>query len=71
MMANVRHKYSYRSPNIFHLDLWANQRLSSEFVNGRQEIVEFLTRKWAKELDYRLIKQLWALWQSHRGALCL
>ena len=36
---------------------WRNR---SEFVNGRQEIVEFLTRKWAKELDYRLIKQLWA-----------
>ena len=36
---------------------WRNR---SEFVNGRQEIVEFLTRKWAKELDYRLIKELWA-----------
>jgi hypothetical protein len=29
-------------------------------VNGRQEIVAFLRRKWAKELDYRLIKELWA-----------
>jgi len=29
-------------------------------VNGRQEIVAFLTRKWVKELDYRLIKELWA-----------
>src|SRR5437899_7572371 len=37
---------------------WRNR---SEFVNGRQEIVAFLTRKWAKELDYRLIKELWAL----------
>jgi nuclear transport factor 2 (NTF2) superfamily protein len=36
---------------------WRNR---SEFVNGRQEIVAFLTRKWAKELDYRLIKELWA-----------
>jgi len=36
---------------------WRNR---SEFVNGRQEIVAFLTRKWTKELDYRLIKELWA-----------
>jgi nuclear transport factor 2 (NTF2) superfamily protein len=36
---------------------WRNR---SEFVNGRQEIVVFLRRKWAKELDYRLIKELWA-----------
>ena len=36
---------------------WRNR---SEFVNGRAEIVVFLTRKWSKELDYRLIKELWA-----------
>jgi len=36
---------------------WRNR---SEFVTGRQEIVAFLTRKWTKELDYRLIKELWA-----------
>jgi len=36
---------------------WRNR---SEFVNGREEIVAFLTRKWRKELDYRLIKELWA-----------
>ena len=36
---------------------WRNR---AEFLNGRQEIVEFLKRKWAKELDYRLIKELWA-----------
>ena len=35
---------------------WRNR---SEFINGRQEIVAFLKRKWAKELDYRLIKELW------------
>jgi nuclear transport factor 2 (NTF2) superfamily protein len=29
-------------------------------VSGRAEIVAFLTRKWSKELDYRLIKELWA-----------
>ena len=36
---------------------WRNR---SEFLTGRQEIEEFLTRKWARELDYRLIKELWA-----------
>ena len=36
---------------------WRNR---AEFINGRQEIVAFLTRKWTKELDYRLIKELWA-----------
>jgi nuclear transport factor 2 (NTF2) superfamily protein len=36
---------------------WRNR---SEFINGRAEIVEFLTRKWNRELDYRLIKELWA-----------
>jgi uncharacterized protein len=37
---------------------WRNR---AEFVNGRQEIVAFLTRKWARELDYRLIKELWVV----------
>ena len=36
---------------------WRNR---SEFVNGRDEITAFLSRKWVKELDYRLIKELWA-----------
>ena len=36
---------------------WRNR---SEFVNGREEIVAFLRRKWTRELDYRLIKELWA-----------
>ena len=36
---------------------WRNR---DEFINGHEEIVAFLTRKWAKELDYRLIKELWA-----------
>jgi nuclear transport factor 2 (NTF2) superfamily protein len=35
---------------------WRNR---SEFINGRNEIVAFLKRKWSKELDYRLIKELW------------
>ena len=36
---------------------WRNR---AEFFTGREAIVAFLTRKWAKELDYRLIKELWA-----------
>jgi nuclear transport factor 2 (NTF2) superfamily protein len=36
---------------------WRNR---DEFLNGRAEIVAFLQRKWAKELEYRLIKELWA-----------
>ncbi|MFD9500090.1 DUF1348 family protein [Streptomyces sp. NPDC060035] len=36
---------------------WRNR---SEWVTGRKEIVAFLTRKWARELDYRLVKELWA-----------
>jgi len=37
--------------------IWRNR---AEFLRGRPAIVAFLTRKWAKELDYRLIKELWA-----------
>ena len=36
---------------------WRNR---AEFPKDRVQIVEFLTRKWAKELEYRLIKELWA-----------
>jgi nuclear transport factor 2 (NTF2) superfamily protein len=36
---------------------WRNR---SEFIHGREEIIAFLTRKWSKELEYRLIKELWA-----------
>lgn len=36
---------------------WRNR---AEFVHGRDEVIAFLKRKWAKELDYRLIKELWS-----------
>ena len=39
-------------------DSWWRNR--SSFVQGREQIVEFLTKKWASERDYRLIKELWA-----------
>ena len=37
--------------------VWRNR---SEFIHGRAEILAFLQRKWAKELDYKLIKEVWA-----------
>lgn len=37
---------------------WRNR---AQFVKGRAEIESFLTRKWQRELDYRLIKELWAV----------
>jgi nuclear transport factor 2 (NTF2) superfamily protein len=40
---------------------WCNR---SEFPHGRAEIVAFLTRKWARELDYRLIKEIWAFTEN-------
>ena len=40
---------------------WRNR---AEFVQGRAEIVAFLTRKWNRELDYRLIKELWAFTEN-------
>jgi nuclear transport factor 2 (NTF2) superfamily protein len=36
---------------------WRNR---AEFPQGREQIAEFLRRKWARELDYRLIKEIWA-----------
>lgn len=44
---------------------WRNR---DEFVHGRAEIVAFLTRKWAGELEYRLIKEVWAF-QENRIAV--
>jgi nuclear transport factor 2 (NTF2) superfamily protein len=41
--------------------VWRNR---AEFFSGREAIVQFLTRKWAKELDYRLIKELWAFTEN-------
>jgi nuclear transport factor 2 (NTF2) superfamily protein len=45
--------------------VWRNR---SEFLSGREAIVRFLTRKWRRELDYRLIKELWAC-QENRIAV--
>ncbi|HEX3950698.1 MAG TPA: nuclear transport factor 2 family protein [Steroidobacteraceae bacterium] len=40
---------------------WRNR---AEFIRGREAIEAFLARKWARELDYRLIKELWAFRES-------
>jgi uncharacterized protein len=44
---------------------WRNR---SEFIRGREQIKAFLRRKWGKELDYRLRKQLWC-WTGNRIAV--
>ena len=41
--------------------LWRNR---AEFLEGREAIVGFLTRKWNRELDYRLIKELWTFHEN-------
>lgn len=54
--------WNSRDPERVSLAYSANSswRNRNEFLSGREAIVEFLRRKWAKELDYRLIKELWA-----------
>jgi nuclear transport factor 2 (NTF2) superfamily protein len=54
--------WNSRDPNRVALaytedSIWRNR---SEFIAGRDEIRAFLSRKWARELDYRLVKSLWA-----------
>ncbi|STQ90977.1 nuclear transport factor 2 family protein [Iodobacter fluviatilis] len=56
--------------------IWRNRH---EFPSGREQVIEFLTRKWAREVEYRLIKELWAFdanriavrfayeWLDHNG----
>lgn len=53
--------WNSRQPNRIALaytidSIWRNR---SEFLQGREAIVAFLTRKWERELDYRLIKEVW------------
>lgn len=59
----IEDKWNTRNPEQLALgysedSYWRNR---SEFLNGRAEIVTFLQRKWVRELDYRLIKELWAV----------
>ncbi|MDZ8032079.1 nuclear transport factor 2 family protein [Nostoc sp. DedSLP04] len=62
--------WNTRNPELVSLaytsdSVWRNR---SEFLSGREAIAQFLTRKWLKELDYRLIKELWAF-QDNRIAV--
>lgn len=41
--------------------VWRNR---AEFISGREEVVTFLVRKWSREIEYRLIKELWAFHQN-------
>lgn len=54
--------WNNRDPNKVSLAYTADSqwRNRSEFPIGREQIIEFLTRKWAAELEYRLVKELWA-----------
>jgi uncharacterized protein len=47
---------------------WRNR---VEFFQGRAEIEAFLTRKWSRELDYRLIKELWAFRENRIGGAAI
>jgi uncharacterized protein len=44
---------------------WRNR---AEFADGRESVIALLRRKWARELDYRLIKEIWA-WEGNRIAV--
>lgn len=44
--------------------VWRNR---AEFIRGREQVVEFLRRKWSRELDYRLVKGLWSFTDNRIG----
>ena len=58
--------WNSRDPQLVSLGYSANSvwRNRAEFITGRSAIVEFLGRKWSRELDYRLIKELWAFTEN-------
>lgn len=62
--------WNTRAPETVSLAYSANSqwRNRSEFLTGRDAIVQFLTHKWSHELDYRLIKELWT-YHDHRIAV--
>ncbi len=67
----MEYPYSRKSELFpYTADSWWRNR--SEFIQGRAAIIEFLTRKWQKELEYRLIKELWAFDRARIAVrLCL
>ncbi|MFB9275809.1 DUF1348 family protein [Cohnella cellulosilytica] len=54
--------WNTRDPQLVAMDYSEDSRWRNrvEFPVGRKQIIDFLTRKWNKELDYRLIKELWS-----------
>ncbi|MBA2410855.1 MAG: nuclear transport factor 2 family protein [Gammaproteobacteria bacterium] len=58
--------WNTRDPERVSLAYTANSawRNRAEFFSGREAIVQFLRRKWARELDYRLIKELWTFHEN-------
>jgi uncharacterized protein len=58
----IEDAWNSREPEKMVLAYTADSRWRNrvEFLEGRDEVLGFLKRKWAKELDYRLIKELWA-----------
>lgn len=51
-------KDAHRISKAYTIDTeWRNR---SQFINGREEVVQFLTAKWERELNYKLKKELWA-----------
>ena len=54
--------WNTRAPEMVALAYTVNSRWRNraEFVTGRDQIIAFLSRKWTREMDYRLIKELWA-----------
>ncbi|MDR6981350.1 nuclear transport factor 2 (NTF2) superfamily protein [Streptomyces sp. 3330] len=61
-MFNAENAWNTRDPQQVALAYSPNSewRNRASFVRGREQIVEFLTQKWIKEQDYRLLKELWA-----------
>ncbi|WP_310437524.1 nuclear transport factor 2 family protein [Streptomyces sp. 3330] len=59
---NAENAWNTRDPQQVALAYSPNSewRNRASFVRGREQIVEFLTQKWIKEQDYRLLKELWA-----------
>lgn len=59
---NWNSRHPERVARGYSLDCYWRNR--SEFLRGRAEVITFLIRKWATELDYRLIKELWAFGEN-------
>lgn len=60
MLGTAATRPGWRSP----IQKTAAGEIARKFFHGREAIEEFLTRKWANEHDYRLIKELWAFHES-------